>query len=177
MSQLVPSLQIGMLYALLHSAMNGSYTCSLNPLPKSARMSCATPIGYLFTYFAPLLFVLAVTMTKEAMDDYKRYQRDQEANSQRFERLVTAGESAKVMPSNKTSSRFVEIPGSQIRVGDILRVHKDQRVPADMVLLRTSERSGGCFIRTDQVGYWSAYIWARVRTDLDSPFTIHSVKA
>lgn len=30
-------------------------------------------------------------------------------------------------------------------------VEKDQRVPADLVLLRTSEHSGACFVRTDQL--------------------------
>lgn len=30
-------------------------------------------------------------------------------------------------------------------------MEKDQRVPADLVLLRTTEKSGGCFIRTDQL--------------------------
>lgn len=30
-------------------------------------------------------------------------------------------------------------------------VEKDQRVPADMVLLRTSDRGGSCFVRTDQL--------------------------
>lgn len=30
-------------------------------------------------------------------------------------------------------------------------VEKDQRVPADMVLLRTTEKSGACFVRTDQM--------------------------
>lgn len=30
-------------------------------------------------------------------------------------------------------------------------VEKDQRVPADLVLLRTTETSGSCFVRTDQL--------------------------
>ena len=30
-------------------------------------------------------------------------------------------------------------------------IHKDRRVPADVVLLRTTERQGACFIRTDQL--------------------------
>lgn len=37
------------------------------------------------------------------------------------------------------------------RVGDFIIVHKDQRVPADMILLRTTEKSGAVFIRTDQL--------------------------
>lgn len=45
----------------------------------------------------------------------------------------------------------MRIPSSKIKVGDIITVHKDQRVPADMILLRTTEKSGASFIRTDQL--------------------------
>lgn len=38
-------------------------------------------VGFLFTYASPLVFVLALTMMKDAYDDYKRYKRDKEANS------------------------------------------------------------------------------------------------
>lgn len=97
----------------------------------------ALRIGYLFTYLAPLAFVLIVTLTKEAYDDWKRNQRDWEANSQRFTRLTRDG--------------TVEIAAADIKVGDYIVLHKDQRVPADMILVRTSERNGACFIRTDQL--------------------------
>merc|ERR1719410_1459445 len=43
------------------------------------------------------------------------------------------------------------ISSSEIKVGDIIYVEKGSRVPADMVLLRTTESSGSCFIRTDQL--------------------------
>lgn len=33
-------------------------------------------VGYLFTYIAPLAFVLSVTLLKEAWDDFARYRRD-----------------------------------------------------------------------------------------------------
>lgn len=36
-------------------------------------------------------------------------------------------------------------------MGDYIVLEKDQRIPADMVLLRTSEKTGACFIRTDQL--------------------------
>ncbi|KAF8339278.1 aminophospholipid-transporting P-type ATPase [Amanita rubescens] len=87
----------------------------------------ALKIGYIVTYVAPLAFVLSVTMGKEAYDDYKRYLRDREANSQRYLVLDYA-------------------PNSQSSVSK-----KNQRVPADMVLLHTSDASGTCFIRTDQL--------------------------
>ncbi|KAI9317371.1 phospholipid-translocating P-type ATPase [Zopfochytrium polystomum] len=97
----------------------------------------ALKIGYLFTYFAPLAFVLAVTIGKEALDDYKRYKRDKEANSQLYRKLTPQGAES--------------IPSSQIRVGDLIYISKDQRVPADCILLRTEDASGTCFIRTDQL--------------------------
>lgn len=56
---------------------------------------CGSPwvcrVGFLFTYISPLAFVLAVTILKEAYDDFKRYKRDQEANSQRYEVLDPRG--------------------------------------------------------------------------------------
>ena len=40
---------------------------------------------------------------------------------------------------------------SDLKVGDVIYVEKGKRVPADLVLLRTSEATGSCFIRTDQL--------------------------
>lgn len=37
------------------------------------------------------------------------------------------------------------------QVGDLIIVDKDERVPADLILLRTSESSGTVFVRTDQL--------------------------
>ena len=36
-------------------------------------------------------------------------------------------------------------------MGDMLLLHKDERIPADVILLRTTEKQGTCFIRTDQL--------------------------
>lgn len=38
-----------------------------------------------------------------------------------------------------------------MQVGDIIIVEKDERVPADLVLLRTTEKTGTVFVRTDQL--------------------------
>ncbi|KAF6031486.1 ATP9A [Bugula neritina] len=105
-------------------------------------MSCSqfvpeVRIGQLYTYWAPLGFVIAVTMLRELLDDIRRYRRDREVNSQSYKKLTSRGETF--------------VPSSDIHVGDIIIVEKNQRVPADMVFLRTSEKSGSCFIRTDQL--------------------------
>ncbi|XP_038070478.1 probable phospholipid-transporting ATPase IIB [Patiria miniata] len=94
-------------------------------------------IGYLYTYWAPLAFVIFVTMVREALDDFRRFCRDREVNGQEFMKLTRAG--------------IVKVPSSDIQVSDLIVVEKDQRVPADMVFLRTTEKNGSCFIRTDQL--------------------------
>ncbi|KAA1475730.1 phospholipid-translocating P-type ATPase [Dentipellis sp. KUC8613] len=106
----------------------------------------ALKIGFLATYIAPLAFVLLVTMGKEAYDDYKRNLRDREANSQQYHVLEYDPQD---IEDNVPSSRAV--PSSSLRVGDLIILQKNQRVPADVVLLRTSDQSGTCFIRTDQL--------------------------
>lgn len=103
-------------------------------------------IGYLYTYWGPLCFVLAVTLFREAVDDFRRYRRDREVNRQRYERIVLDTPDTEYRP-------FVteQVASSELRVGDIVMLHKGQRVPADMILLRTNETMGTVFIRTDQL--------------------------
>eukprot|EP00966_Prymnesium_polylepis_P170394 3938751-Prymnesium_polylepis.1 len=48
-------------------------------------------IGLLFTYIAPLVFVLTVTMVKEAVDDVLRFRMDREINTQQYLRLLPNG--------------------------------------------------------------------------------------
>jgi phospholipid-translocating ATPase len=91
-------------------------------------------------------------MGKEAYDDYKRHLRDREANSQRYLVLEhpTSHSTAEDAYLN-THANTRSVPSSSLRVGDLILLEKNQRVPADLVLLRTSESSGTCFIRTDQL--------------------------
>ncbi|KAI9221330.1 aminophospholipid-transporting P-type ATPase [Blastocladiella britannica] len=96
-------------------------------------------IGYLVTYFGPLVFVLMVTMAKEAADDIKRARRDAAANAQPVQVL------------DPELGTFIAVPSSELVVGDLVQVTKNQRIPADLVLLRTHDKAGSCFIRTDQL--------------------------
>lgn len=43
------------------------------------------------------------------------------------------------------------IKAENIKVGDILEIHAKERIPADMVILSTSEPTGSIFIKTDQL--------------------------
>ena len=103
-------------------------------------------LGFLITYIAPLAFVLTVTMGKEAYDDWKRNQRDHEANSAKY-LILEPSPAGRRDPSPPTRA----VPSSKLRVGDLVLIEKNQRVPADLILLRTSDATGTCFIRTDQL--------------------------
>ena len=46
---------------------------------------------------------------------------------------------------------YSHVSGADMKVGHIVKIHQNERVPADMVLLYTTEKSGGVFIRTDQL--------------------------
>lgn len=95
----------------------------------------ALRIGYLSSYVVPLAFVISVTMTKEAMDDLMRRHRDREQNNQLYQVL---GSSKLVMSKD-------------LKCGDLVKLHKDTRIPADMILLQSSEKNGESFIKTDQL--------------------------
>jgi phospholipid-translocating ATPase len=122
--------------------------------------------GYLATYIVPLAFVLLVTIGKEAYDDWQRFTRDKAANSTRYQILdpIAAPSSRRTPNSHHLSTPTLgdeeaalvipplkSIPSSRLRVGDLVLIEKNQRVPADVILLRTSDASGTCFIRTDQL--------------------------
>lgn len=44
----------------------------------------ALKVGLLFSFVAPLLLVLALTMMKEAYEDYQRFLKDKEINEAEF---------------------------------------------------------------------------------------------
>jgi phospholipid-translocating ATPase len=113
LSQLIPILKIGICFPIID-------------------------LGFLVTYLGPLMFVLFITMLKEAFDDFKRFSRDKEMNNKKHEILMYSG-------AVKTISSM------NLKVGHIVKVHQNERIPADLLLLYTTERSGSIFIRTDQL--------------------------
>lgn len=49
------------------------------------------------------------------------------------------------------SGNYELVTSANMKVGDIIKVHQNQRIPADMILLYTTEKNGSVFIRTDQL--------------------------
>ncbi|KAK3370180.1 hypothetical protein B0H63DRAFT_486390 [Podospora didyma] len=139
----------------------------------------ALRIGYLTTYVAPLAFVLAITLGKEAFDDIGRRRRDNEANSEEYTVLqfdepgkahgssrpqkklksshVRKG-SKRIMPERDRLSDILEEEeqtegdgarrgrssyiseiskkSRDLKVGDVLKLTKGHRVPADVIILK-----------------------------------------
>ncbi|KAJ6134114.1 hypothetical protein N7523_000436 [Penicillium sp. IBT 18751x] len=84
-------------------------------------------IGYMSSYIAPLAFVVSISLGKEALDDIVRRRRDAEANAEQF--TVVSLEGSNVLEMNKKSR--------DLKVGDVLKVRKNQRLPADVVILQS----------------------------------------
>lgn len=104
----------------------------------------ALKVGFLFTYLAPLAFVVIVSMLKELYDDVNRRIQDKRTNNQLYTKL-TKGQNE--IPFN------MGVKSKDIMVGDIIELQENQRVPADMIILKTFNESGDnhSFIRTDQL--------------------------
>ncbi|KAK2953071.1 phospholipid-transporting P-type ATPase [Blattamonas nauphoetae] len=82
----------------------------------------------------PYAFILGVTMVKDAFEDIKRHRNDSKVNSQ----LVMA----------YRDSKFVHIKTKDLQVGDYIILESNTEVPADCILLSTSNEFGVAYINT-----------------------------
>ncbi|RKP26375.1 hypothetical protein SYNPS1DRAFT_14278 [Syncephalis pseudoplumigaleata] len=82
----------------------------------------------------PLCIVLFITAVKDGLEDYKRYKQDKQANTKEFT-VVRDGKHETVLSMD-------------IVPGDVVYLTKDVPVPADLVLLSSSNEDGTCYIDT-----------------------------
>ncbi|KAF5016615.1 hypothetical protein F66182_11653, partial [Fusarium sp. NRRL 66182] len=100
-------------------------------------------IGYMSSYIAPLAFVVAISLGKEAWDDIGRRRRDAEANAEEFTVLSfgpPAGGNSRNVSDLRLGENVYEITkkSRDLKVGEVLKVKKDQRLPADVVILKST---------------------------------------
>ena len=86
------------------------------------------------TAIAPLVFVLAVSLIREAVEDLKRRKLDNEQNSNEVE-IYKNGE-------------WIKIQSGKLRMGEIVKVKKDGVFPSDLMLIDSNLQDGICFIET-----------------------------
>ncbi|XP_041927145.1 probable phospholipid-transporting ATPase VD isoform X1 [Alosa sapidissima] len=84
----------------------------------------------------PLAVVLTVIAIKDALEDYRRYCYDQKINNNSTS--VYCGK----------QHAYVDRRWAEVRVGDLVRLCCNEIIPADMVLLHSSDLNGVCHIET-----------------------------
>lgn len=83
----------------------------------------------------PFVLVVGVTMAKELLEDWRRQKQDIEVNNRMVKVLHDDG-------------NFENTKWMHLRVGDIIKVEKDQYFPADLILLSSSYDEGICYVET-----------------------------
>ncbi|XP_028929478.1 probable phospholipid-transporting ATPase IF isoform X4 [Ornithorhynchus anatinus] len=82
----------------------------------------------------PLFFVITVTAIKQGYEDWLRHKADNEVNGAPVYVVRSGG--------------LVKTRSKNIRVGDIVRVAKDETFPVDLVLLSSDRMDGTCHVTT-----------------------------
>ncbi|CAG9321794.1 unnamed protein product [Blepharisma stoltei] len=109
------------------------YFLAIAVLQSIPQISPLTP----FTAIFPLVFVLAVAMIREGVEDYFRYKSDKEVNS---------------VPVNVyRNGSFSFKRCDEIHVGEIALLRKDDAIPCDMVMLSNSNENGVAYIETSTI--------------------------
>lgn len=88
-----------------------------------------------WSMIAPLVFVVGLSMMKEALEDWRRFIQDVKIN-------------ARKTCVHKTDGGFRSRKWKKVRVGDVVKVEKDEFFPADLLLLSSSYEDGICYVET-----------------------------
>ncbi|TGZ68511.1 hypothetical protein CRM22_004223 [Opisthorchis felineus] len=90
-----------------------------------------------FTTLVPLLIILTVSAIKEMIEDLKRHYADDATNKSKTQ-VLREGE-------------WMETMWKDLMVGDLVKVCNNQEIPADLVLLASSEPQAMCYIETSNL--------------------------
>ncbi|KAI9692301.1 MAG: hypothetical protein M1822_006532 [Bathelium mastoideum] len=82
-----------------------------------------------YTNIIPLMVFVSISMAKEGFDDYRRHRLDKEENRRETLTIDTA------IPFSAGSLNWRKAQWHSLRVGDIVKLKRDEPVPADIVLI------------------------------------------
>lgn len=100
-----------------------------------------------YTTIVPLLFFVSLSMAKEGLEDFRRYKLDREENNRLASVLHAYGPAdASETKETRTDSiaveeglkQWVPVKWHNLRVGDVVKLQRDEAIPADIVLLHSS---------------------------------------
>ncbi|MBN3279418.1 AT8B1 ATPase, partial [Polyodon spathula] len=90
-----------------------------------------------YTTLVPLILVLGITAIKDLVDDIARHRMDNEINNRSCDVLQ--------------GGRFQAYKWKDVQVGDVVRLKKNDFIPADILLLSTSEPNSLCYVETAEL--------------------------
>eukprot|EP01038_Epipyxis_sp_PR26KG_P006476 gene6476-8908_t len=85
--------------------------------------------------------VISISIIRSGFEDSKRHESDYQVNSRKLE----------VADRFSLHNPFQIMDWKDVMVGDLVKINKDQEIPADIVLLASSEADGICFIETANI--------------------------
>ena len=94
----------------------------------------------------PVACIMLVTMVKDAYEDYRRHLSDEIINNQavlKFDYLNDENTNA--------NGSWIETTWSAIRPGDVIRIISGEFVPADVLILNSSEEGKICYLQTSNL--------------------------
>ncbi|KAB5573379.1 hypothetical protein DKX38_000573 [Salix brachista] len=111
--------RVANLYFLLTAALSITSLAPVKPL----------------TLIGPLVFVVGISMLKEAVEDWYRFLQDLTVNS-------------RTVKAHAENGLFVDKLWREISVGDVVKVKKDEYFSSDLLLLSSSYEDGVCYVET-----------------------------
>ncbi|KAK9300211.1 hypothetical protein QLX08_006987 [Tetragonisca angustula] len=84
----------------------------------------------------PIIFVLGVTALKDYFEDHRRFVSDRRVNNSTCRVYV------------REDDRYVKVAWKDVKVGDLVHLSNNELVPADVLLLRSSDPHGVAYLDT-----------------------------
>ncbi len=106
-----------------------------------------------YTTIVPLLFFVSISMAKEGYDDFRRYRLDKADNRKTTFLLKRhAGWSSEERNDSRVTidelHHWEETEWQNVGVGDVIRIKRDEAVPADLLLLHVEGTENIAYIET-----------------------------
>ncbi|KAF3910873.1 hypothetical protein ABW20_dc0106810 [Dactylellina cionopaga] len=94
------------------------------------------------TTIVPLMIFVTFSMAKEGYDDFRRYRQDRKENRRVAKVLSLSGN------GTDAKEEWVEVRWEKVRVGDIVKLTRDEMIPADMLLIQAESETGVAYVET-----------------------------
>ena len=101
-----------------------------------------------YTTIVPLLFFVGISMAKEAYEDLRRHRLDKVDNNSMTDVLQSQSGSRDLEHDNEHSVSWKSTKWQDIQVGDIVKLQRNEAVPADVVMIHVEGASGIAYVET-----------------------------